>query len=184
MKPQIQDNTNPPFMSSLLAPTLTTRSPHRLPSIVTLALRNLAVRLMLLLVLGATWGTNTSPSVKVKAITHRHVQMLVMLKQHTIVNIRQRMVASCHAYVYLPCQIEGFLYLNTFRCFSIPTSFRRILYHKVFIVPCTMRPGIPHMVRTMDSTVDLIGIRSRNLTAIARRKFTLSFFSCVGLRTM
>lgn len=49
--------------------------------------------------LAATWATNSIPSAKAKATTHRLVRMLAMLKRSMIASTQQLMVASCHAYV-------------------------------------------------------------------------------------
>ena len=73
---------------------------HHLPSTATLVLRNLAEPSMLQPTLAAIWATNTSPLAKVKAMTHRHAQMLAMLRPPMTAGTQQPMAASCHAYVF------------------------------------------------------------------------------------
>ena len=76
-----------------------TKSPRHLPSAATLALRNLAGRLIPPQVLVAIWDISTFPLVKVKATIHRSAPILVMLKHYMIINTRQLTAALCHAYV-------------------------------------------------------------------------------------
>ena len=109
-------STEPNSMSSSLAQTVsvpptplihlskiyeqrTTKPLHHLPSTATLVLRNLAERSMPQPPLAATWATNTSPSAKAKAMTHRRARMLAMLRQPMIAGTQPPTAASCHAYV-------------------------------------------------------------------------------------
>ena len=96
---------------------LTTKTLHHLPAAATLVLRNLAERSMLQPTPAATWATNTSPSAKAKATTHKRVRMLAMLKHSMIASTQQLMVASCLAYVLSGLWIQFLRILIFFQVF-------------------------------------------------------------------
>ena len=82
----------------------TTKTLHHQLSTATLVLRNLAERSTLLPALAATWATNTSPSAKAKAMTHRPARMLATLRRLMTAATQQLTAATCHAYVFQdPC---------------------------------------------------------------------------------
>lgn len=155
---------------------LTTKLRHHLPSAATLVLRNLAERSMLHPVLAATWDTNTFPSAKAKAMTHRRAGTLATLKHSMIVSTQQMMVVLCHAYVFRALLISLVLRLIFSRYSSMPTFFPRTLSHKVSTALCTMRPGHPRTAQTTASTADLTAIPCRNPTATPRARKCLSAF--------
>ena len=152
----------------------TTKPLHHQPSTVTLVLRNSAERLMLPPALAATWATNTSPSAKAKAMTHRLARMLATLRQLMTADTQQLTAASCHAYVLNAPVLQAcstrFVILILCRYFSMPTFFPRTQSHKVSTAPCTIRPGVPRTAQTMVNTVVLTVIPCQNPTATPRAR--------------
>ena len=149
---------------------VTTKTLHHLQSAGTMVPRNLAERSMPQPALVATWATNSFPSVKAKATTHKRVRMLAIFKRLMTASTRQLMAATCHVYVFNALFIQIVLVLTFFRCSSMPTFFLRTLSHKVFTALCTMRPGDPRTAPTTASTAGLTVIPCRSPTATPRAR--------------
>ena len=152
----------------------TTRPHHHQPSTATPVLRNLGEPLMLPPALAATWATNTSPSAKAKAMTHKRARMLATLRQLMTAATQQLTAASCHAYVFKAPVSKtvstNFVMLILRRYSSTPTFSPRTQSHKVSTAPCTTRPGVPRTAQTMVNTVDLTVIPCQNPTATPRTR--------------